>query len=249
MDNDAKLAVLNQEFERRKRLNSSYSSRAFARDLAISHTYLSLLKSGKREFTAKLCAKLLPHLKLTKKDSLLFKQEIKAEQDVEREKISIAQFSMISDWPFYAVLSLLQVPDFKWDDEWIADRLGVSKARAQLIMKVLTHSDMVEEVNGRYKQKPKPIVVENKNPSQSARSFNRRLIQKALESIDNTAFHERDVSSIVFAMDPSLVEYAIERIRNFRRSLSRELEMLGEPQEAYALSVQLFPLSKKRTKK
>jgi transcriptional regulator with XRE-family HTH domain len=46
-------AILDTEFSRRKRVNSRYSLRAFARSLEIEHSTLSQLQRGKRAMTWK----------------------------------------------------------------------------------------------------------------------------------------------------------------------------------------------------
>jgi hypothetical protein len=45
------------------------------------------------------------------------------------------------------------------------------------------------------------------------------------------------------AIDPSHMDYAIDRIKDFRRQLTAELEAKGAPQEVYNLTIQLYPVT------
>jgi uncharacterized protein (TIGR02147 family) len=97
--------------------------------------------------------------------------------------------------------------------------------------------------NGRYRQIAPPIAVENKLSTMATRKFNRELMKQAIHSMENDSFETRDLSSTTFTLDPEFIPYAVDRIRNFRRSLTKELENLGNRKEVYALTVQIFPLT------
>lgn len=240
-----KVEVLRKEFQRRQQRNSRYSLRSFARDLSVSHTILSLILNGKRPLSEGIVEKILEMDDVSIEErQLLLRRDIPSDP-TERHKLSLDQFSMISDWVHYGILSLLDVDDFQWNELWIGERLNITPTKAKSAMERLTRLNYIEKSKGgKYIQSVQPIVIENTNPTMAAKSFNKQLLKKASESMDEDPSSTRDLSSIIFAMDPSQIPYAVKRIREFRRELCGELENLKNQKEVYALAVQIFPLSK-----
>lgn len=242
---DQKVAILRKEFARRQQKNASYSLRSFARDLSVSHTLLSMILNGKRSVTEGLVEKFLEGKNISVSDrQLLLRKEI-PEDPHKKHKISLDQFAMISDWIYYGILSLLEVKEFQWDELWIGERLNIAPPKARAAMDRLVRLNYIEKTaEGKYRQSVQPLVVENMNTTMAAKSYNKNLLKKALDSMEQDGTDLRDLSSIVFAMDPSQVPYAVQRIRQFRRELCADLENMKNQTEVYALAVQIFPLSK-----
>ncbi len=232
------------ELELRQTENPRYSQRAFARDLGVSHALLSLAISGKRDISADFAQRLLEISRLPIEQLEAIKAGLPIDTPNIFERIDLEKFEMISDWTHYAVLSLLEVEGSRWDVKWMSRRLGQSPAKVKVVMNRLDHLGLIKKLeSGRAIQATAPIVVENQKSSIAAKRFNRRLLQKATAAMDEVPFESRDLSSTVFTLNPKYIPYAIERIRNFRRSLSNELENLGEQTDVYALAVQLFPVA------
>jgi uncharacterized protein (TIGR02147 family) len=247
------LELLRHEFSKRMQKNPQYSMRSFAKQLGISHTLLSLVLNGHRKPSRAMAEKIAErlHFSAQKTNSLLASVSRKSEKRGDfvgkgYEKISLDQFAFISEWQHYAILSLLEVADTKFEAKFIAQRLGISQLLAKVSMQRLTSLGIVEQdSSGRWKQRSGPIIVENVKSTVHTRKFQRQLMAKAVESLDNDAMEKRDFSSTTFAMNAKHVSYALDRIREFRRELSNELESFGEPDEVYNLTVQIFPTSKR----
>lgn len=63
---------LREDFEARKRKNSAYSMRAYARDLKVSQSILSLILNGKRGIGLNLAERLSETLNLSKREKKEF---------------------------------------------------------------------------------------------------------------------------------------------------------------------------------
>ncbi len=247
------LELLRHEFSKRVQKNPQYSLRSFAKQLGISHTLLSLVLNGHRKPSRSMAEKIAErlHFSAQKTNSLLASVSRKQEKRGDYtgkgyEKLSLDQFALISEWQHYAILSLLEVPDSKFEAKFIAQRLGISQLLAKVSMQRLTNLGIVEQdEKGKWKQRPGPIIVENVKSTAHTRKFQRQLMAKAVESLDNDPMETRDFSSTTFAMNAKHVAYALGRIREFRRELSNELEAFGEPDEVYNLTIQIFPTSKR----
>lgn len=251
------LETLRYEFSKRIQKNPQYSMRSFAKQVGFSHTLLSLVLNGHRKPSRAMVEQLSERLQYSpEKRELLLQEQSREKRSPKKskaqqreEEISLDQFAVISEWQHYAILSLLQVADTVWDEKFIAARLGITPLLAKVSMQRLTELGIViQDEQGKWKQKSGPIVINDNRSTESTRKFQRQLLTKAVESMDNDAQDTRDLSSTTFAMDAKHLPFAIKRIREFRRQLTDELEALGNPQEVYNLTVQLFP-SSKRTKK
>ncbi|MCX6124201.1 MAG: DUF4423 domain-containing protein [Proteobacteria bacterium] len=73
--------------------------------------------------------------------------------------------------------------------------------------------------------------------------FLRSYLKKAEATLDYGNFEERDMRVTTFAMNKNDLNYARQKLANFRRELSDELESRGEPNMVVALNTNLFPLT------
>jgi uncharacterized protein (TIGR02147 family) len=256
--------LLQRELERRCSENPRYSLRAFAKALKLSPTVLSLVLSGKRPLSRQAALRAADALSLSPEEcaALLEWSRIKpshraamttgkSEQlsdsiglETDALQMSLDSFALISEWYHYAILSLLEVPGSRFEAKWISQHLGINEMEAKAAMDRLERMGVVDQVGGRWKQVVPSIRIGNNVPTGATKKFQKQLLLKAVESIENEPGETRDFSSMTMAMDPSLIPYARERIRKFRRELSEELEAMGAPKRVYNLTVQIFPVSR-----
>jgi uncharacterized protein (TIGR02147 family) len=103
---------------------------------------------------------------------------------------------------------------------------------------------MLEEKNGRLVKAQQHFV--NYVPGQSSaghKEYQRQILRKALEAIDDCAPHDKDITAITIAADSTKLEAARAKIKRFRRELCAFLES-GDSDSIHILAVQLFPLTK-----
>jgi len=244
--------ILN-DFAKRCSRNPRYSMRRYAQSLGISHALLSLVLNGKRKPSRELALRTAERLGIGR-DELALHFPIGASQSLNPApkaedsvfiRLSLEEYALISDWYFYAILSLLEIREAKWEARWIAGRLSISESQAVSAMQLLERHRIVERRrNGRWKQSSRPIKVENTVSTEVTRKAHRQLLEKALESLENDPIAVRDFSYCTFSMDENLVPLALKEIRQFRRQLMKKLEGKGRASHVYELCVQLFPVSK-----
>ncbi|MCX6124023.1 MAG: TIGR02147 family protein [Proteobacteria bacterium] len=251
-------ALLEFELKRRCQKNENYSLRAFAKSLGISHTVLSLVLSKQRPLSKKAALKvgeaflLAPH----QLDLLLASsgtQKLKTPRMAERMRnseegvlFSLDRFELIADWIHYGILSALEIPSAKFEAKWISRILNISEIKAKFSMQRLERLNLVaKDTNGKWRQTEKNIRVENSISTRATRKFQSELLLKARSSLLEDHSSIRDHSSMTMAINENNIEYARDRIREFRRELSAELEDMGNANRVYNLTVQIYPISKK----
>jgi uncharacterized protein (TIGR02147 family) len=190
-------------------------------------------------------------LKPEEKKALVDAFDAKSQKKVPRvryEPMAQDDFHLIADWTYFAILSLLELPECRFEVNWIASRLGISETRAEECMIRLQHMKIVADVDGVWKQVRQPLKADLTESTPVTRKFHKGVLARAAKTIDSVPIDVRDYSAMTFAMDPALVPYAVKRIRHFRRELVEELERADVPKEVYQVAIQLFPLSKKEKK-
>jgi uncharacterized protein (TIGR02147 family) len=247
---DAKIQILKTEFAARSQRNPSYSIRAFAKYLGISHTGLSLIMSGKRPLSQKASVQIAERLNLDPSRAKILRGPVTGTKAVRKKEtghklIDLETFAFISDWLHYAILSLIDIDPRNLDSKFCAKRLGVSEAYAKITIERLKKLGMIQEDDGVFSATGKPIRIDNHLTTAAAKKFQQQLLEKALDSLDTSSFDEHDFSSMTMAIDPELIPYAREKIRAFRRQLCADLESKGVQKEVYNLTVQIYPVSKK----
>lgn len=253
---------LKQELLLRAERIRGYSLRALARDLGVSHTYLSLIISGKKRISTKRALEFGELLRLSdSQKEALFKSSLPAsgpKRAASRNKLplpyrlQIDSFRFMSDWYHLAILDLVETADFKSDFSWIARRLRISRAEAKSAVLRLSRLGLLDTTSApQWKTSQAMVVVEPTISERCIRKFHEQMIHKALEALSSPKDEDyrcRNITGITMPVDPERIEEAKRKITRFRRSLLRFLAG-GHSTEVYQLNVQLFPLTKRKKRK
>lgn len=250
---------LESEYLSRKRKNSGYSLRAFAKFLEIPSGRLSQLLSEKRRFTPKLGAKIAGRLNFDPRQTEQLLHAIRSSRSPSAEPrtpkpavsyrpIDMDAFQAIADPLHFSILSLLELDRFDGNVKSIASRLGMPMLEARAAVARLERMGLVKKERNRYRLVAEEARTTTHDVSSAAlREAHKKSLREAADQIDEIAMELRDITSMTMAIDPAKLPMAKERIREFRRGLSEILES-GKKSEVYRLSIQLMPVTKKRGK-
>jgi uncharacterized protein (TIGR02147 family) len=238
---------LRQELSRRTVKNPRYSLRSFARTLGVSHTFLSMLLSGKRPFTEKVLSRFSEKLGLSPQEKkTLLKGAGATTEDQNHYHISLDVFAIIAEWYHYGILNLLKLPDFTSNLKWISKRLNISELEAKLAIERLLRLEFItEDKKGNWHRTIPDIKVDNQMFSAACKKFQSQVLEKAKYSLENDPFEERAIESFTLVMDSSQIPYARKRIREVSKELSKEFQAKGKkPNQVYNLGIQIYPITK-----
>lgn len=256
--------ILKERFEKRQLLNSSYSLRAFARDLGISVPRLSQILNGKLGLSIKAAKLIAERLKLSEEEftwfnasvgsqhSRKFKERENYKNKIEKYKsetkaysqIHMEYFKVIADWYHFAILELTALKEFKNDTKWIAKTLGITAEEAQAAIERMKSLDLLREENGKLIDAFKFLATTNDVPSMSLKKFHAQLIKKSLDALYEQEVSNREVSSTIFAVNKNQLAEFKEKIRSFRQTTAHAAEQTQNKDSVYCLSIQLFELSR-----
>jgi uncharacterized protein (TIGR02147 family) len=239
--------LLLTELTARKSRNSSYSLRAFARDLSVSPAALSQYLSRKRELSRKNSQSIVEKLKLSPIETaiMLTGKESRTRETVARELMDEDTFRMISDWLSLAIMNLARLADTRARADWIAIRLGVAEDDVEIVIGRLQRLGLVAVRKGRLVRTSRPFATTQDIPSAAIKRFHSSILEKARDSLLETPIDERDITAIVMPTNEKKLEEAKRIIRKMRHKIA-ELVADETAEEVYVLSVQLFPLTKRK---
>ncbi len=240
--------ILKDELYQRKLRNSSYSLRAFARDLGIGSTSLSDVMSNKRKLSRKNIQKVSEKLSLSPKEVANIEDELrgnsnKTKTEVEFLEIKEDQFRLIADWYYLALLNFARLPDNYSDPKYLSLRLGLPEQTISEAIERLQRLNLIKIENGKLIRTSAPINTTKEIASVAIRKHHRDQLHLAENSLDNDPLEKRNFNSITMAINPAKIEKAKEIFRKTVSKIEKTLED-ENPEEVYVLNFHLFPLTK-----
>jgi len=255
--------LLNEEFERRKQFNGSYSLRAFARDLNLPAPRLSLILNRKEGLSVDAAKDISKSLKLSDKEkewfcfsvgslhARSFKERNEYKSKIEKYKseakifsnLHLEYFKVISDWYHFAILELTYLADFQNDVAWMAQILEISKEEVSEALKRLKKLDLIVEKKGKLVDAFKFLATPNDVPSTSLKKFNTQLMKKAIDALNVQDVLEREFSSNIFSIKKDHLPKFKDKLRDFRREIDQEASLLKGKDAVYCLSMQFYELT------
>jgi len=250
LDSERFRSYLQEQLINRCKSNSSYSLRAYARDLSIDNSVLSKVLAGKRPLGVKLMNRLIQVLDVSPKelDKLVLQKSKNPEDsnEIDYQQIAIDSFVIISDWQHYAILELIKVEDFKSDISWIAKALNMKTFEVKAALDRLQRVQMIDVDNdGNYVDLSdgNSTNISKEMSSNAFRKMQKQLLQKSIDCIDKVEYEKRNNTSMTMAIDTKKIPEAVEKIKNFRREMDTLLSVDKETNEVYNLSIALCPLT------
>lgn len=251
--------VLRTELTRRSKRNPQFSLRAFAKLLGVDVAALSRVLADKGSLSLKSAERVVRSLRCSAEARRLFLASVA--KDLKRRALAKVApecapgegavkalgedtFKQVADWEYYAILEATFLKDFSPTPAWIAGRLGIAEERARLALARLLDLGLLEQSGAAVKKSDRSFHSKADAGSSSAlRRHQRQLAEAAARSVDGVEPGRRAITTIVVPTDPRMIEAARQLIEDFAWQVSRHL-CGGEYEEVYALTINLFPLTR-----
>ncbi len=245
-------------FERIER-NPAYSLRAFARDLGVSHTYLSLVLNEKKNISPRQATWMAQAMKLDGAQTTSFVQSVMDRGERRPRSTATALFrsleidrmTVLNSWYHFAILDLTLLSSFRPELPWIAKRLGIKVSQVRTAAARLERLGLLKRERNRWTKTDALLSIPTTRSEAPMRRLHREFILKSLEALasaNQTDFEARLISGSMIPANPARLPEVKKRIHRFRRQMIRYLSE-GDCTELYQLNVQLFPLTKTRRTK
>ena len=235
------------------RVNPRYSLRAFARQLDVSPGEISEILRGKRKLSFKLALKIAVKLDLSvaEKDHLL--SLVQGEEQalhgqvpalaLASRQLTLDMFHVVSDWYCFAILTLADCTDFKWDNAWIARRLVISESEVRIALERLERVGLIERKGKAFVAVKDYVMTPSGIPSEAIRNYHRTVLTKAIDALELQSVSERDISGVTIAVDPSQLPAIKKEISDFQDRIVQRYSQGKKRHEVYQLEVACFRLT------
>lgn len=246
---------IKEEFERRQSVNPYYSLRGFARQLGVSVSLLSRVMNGKMPMTSNILKRLAVPLSLSPDEFEEYEVEINKRKNLQSsEKIwglqsrqlGLEEFHLIQDWYNFAVLELVNLPDFHACEKWIAQKLRISQEDALMALERLVRLELIIQTeNGKFEKANNYVsIMSSEFTTVAMKKRQKQVLQKAIDVIDMVDINFRDQSSITISLDSSMIPEIKQKIKAMRRSLANYISNNSKNKDkVYELSISFFPWS------
>ncbi len=236
--------LLNEELLERVQKNPSYSKRAFAKLLGLSPGALSEILNGKRKLTQKAALKIskalgYTHAEIEKLKEMIFQENegIEVEkQEAKKVKTLNSDYSfIISQWYCFGILNLVQTKNFRWDNSWIAKRLGISIFEVKMAIEKLVKAGLVNFSGKKYEIINDVIETTQDLPSKAIKSFHQSMLEKGISALHEQKVEEREISGVSFCIDSQDLKKIKNEIRDFQDYLSGKYNKNKNADDVYHL--------------
>jgi uncharacterized protein (TIGR02147 family) len=152
-------------------------------------------------------------------------------------------YRIISEWEYYAVVTLLETNVEYLKVETIAEKLEMKQERAQFVIDTLLAEKIIGKTdNGVFQKNVQKLTTSKDVPSGALRKAHQEILEIAGEKLEKIKVEDRFYSASTIAIKKQNLDDAKELIREFRGKLSKFIAGDG-PDEVYQMNIQLFPLS------
>ena len=102
-------------------------------------------------------------------------------------ELAVDTFNVIADWYHYAILELSKMEGFRSEPRWIAKKLHLTMAETRTAIGRLLRLGLLKEADGRLIATEEQVTnAGSVETSHAMKKLQRHVLQKALQSIDNT---------------------------------------------------------------
>ncbi len=247
--------MLKEEFLERKKRRPHYSERAFARDLKLSPSFMSLLFNGKRSLSPKTSLKIIKNIGWDEEKTDLFFNELRNEKftpeaanssevKTSERELELDTFKLISNVRHFAILEFIQSRN-GCGLLGIIEAINVDKIECEMVLARLLRLGMVQFENDIYKAADVNRKVAGV-PSEAIRNYHRQAIELACNSIDEQDFNTRELRALTLCLDPNKLKSAKKFIDQFITEFNKKFGNKKNG-EVYQLNAQLFSHQRKKS--
>ncbi len=255
-------SIIQNEYEARLSFNPNYSLRAFARDIEVSPSQLTDILKSKKGLSTKKALIVANKLGLNEKEALTFKAMVECQHgrsDKIRKlaakyleeslyqnnykSLSEDSFAILANWYHFAILSCMELDHYDGSIGFLVNKLSLSYEEVETAIKRMLREEMIDLNKGKFVVKKEMYTTSHDIESKALKVSHKQTLKQAIDCVDSIPVELRDITSITMAIDIDKLPEAKEKIKNFRRSMSKFLES-AKKTDVYNINIQLVPVSK-----
>lgn len=261
---------LQDYYQAQKQENPKFSLRFFAKKAKFpSHGLLKFLMEGKRNLSKKTLVKLSDALDFDKARTQYFENLVFFNQALTLEeknfyyqklvqstskstfqKLEVSQLQIFRKWYNIVIREMLNLKGFRNSPAWISSQLlpRVEPYEVEEALSMLLVSGVIKKTANGYKPAEPDITTDDEIKSFLVKNYHAQMLKLAAWAQDEVPGKERDISSVCFAIKESELPNLKKQIQLMRKELRNFSASDGEGDRIVQVNIQLFPLSRGKTK-
>jgi hypothetical protein len=242
------ICILDNKLSERKKINPSYSMRAFAKSIDLPPSSLSRILLRKRTLPLDRAMRICDTLELNNSERKIFINSLIGSSSVislKSEKLQLddkIHTKVIEDWRYSFLLTLFQLSTFKSDIEWMAMKMGESTNEIYQILDDLKRVGLITYSDGQFSWVESTRTT-NEVYSSVIQNAHRNHLKVASELISKVDISKRSYRYITLPANPKKIGIVKDKIEHMIQEVESILDQ-GDVTEIYRFGIQLFPLSK-----
>lgn len=167
-------------------------------------------------------------------------------RDVKRHLLEDNEIKYLSEWWTVVVRALIEVKHGDINVAEIANSLipPITEEQAQASLDILKSLGFIKPITDKLVKLSDPhITIQGAEKAEAIRSFQSKVMQFAIRSLNEIPPDERDVSTITMAVDSKGFNDIREMIKEFRKQLQIRVDKCGVPDRVMQLNLALFPVA------
>lgn len=141
-------------------------------------------------------------------------------------------FRRVSEWYPIVIRQLAMTPQFRKDIAWISQKLRGKASAAQISAALAEWEGLAFDRRGLY--------TSEDVPSQAVRTYHKKMLQKAIEAVDEVDVQEREYIAITFKSSKKNIPEMKKALREIRDQLNADFNDDNDS-EVFQLCMALFP--------
>jgi uncharacterized protein (TIGR02147 family) len=252
-------------YREKKQQMPFFSYRLIAQSVGMDSSYLIRVLNGTLHINTKKIPAFINTLKLSVQEAAYFEALVnfnKAKSESQRKiffeklfKISRikshclgpSEYEFFRAWYYTAVWSLIQMKPRSPDFRAIADACEprITTQQASEAVKLLTRLGLVRtDEQGRLVVTDNHITAPEKWSSLAITAYLHEMILRADSALETIGKEFRDISSVTVTFREKNIEQIRTLIADFRKSIIALTEEQGDPDRAYQVNIQFFPITR-----
>jgi uncharacterized protein (TIGR02147 family) len=248
---------------RRTTINPAYSLRAFARQLGLAPSSMSLVLQKKRHISLETAQMFARKLGLSGVEHefflslvLLETSERAEERATAKERtrflreetrfhnVSLDSFRAIADWYHLPIVEMTRMDRFEFSPPEVARRLGIPESSVVKASQRLESIGLIKkDPSGKFIKSTRRNISSSTDKNEAIRAFHKQMLRKAARAVDKQLPREKIIGSETFCFDKRDIEKARKLTEEFFTKIVALADQGKERTEIYHFGLQMFSLT------
>jgi uncharacterized protein (TIGR02147 family) len=249
----------------KQKKNPRFSLRAFAQQLGIQPSFLSLVLNGKRDFSEETVGLIAEKLSLepnqarefsllvrlekvkntNQRDQLLQDLKVLRPDLAQIRDLNIDQFKTIADWYHLPLQILIDLEGFAWSDENAAQALGISVHEVKLALERLSALELIEWNPG---TRPRAVggsrMVHAPEHNQALKIYHETMLKKNIEALYEQDPDQRLTATLSVALNEEQLQEARAILLSAQKKILKLCQTRSAKKEIYHVGLNLFQITR-----